>query len=127
MKFPETVIQTLKNLNSIGIEISIDDFGTGYSSLSYLKTMPVAYIKIDRSFIKDLPEDKDDRILTKAIVELSKNFGYKVIAEGVETEEQLIYLKEIKCDMVQGFISADLYLPMSWKVYSKISCKSGVY
>ncbi|ACO03067.1 MAG TPA: sensor domain-containing phosphodiesterase [Persephonella sp.] len=103
MKFPETVIQTLKNLNSIGIEISIDDFGTGYSSLSYLKTMPVAYIKIDRSFIKDLPEDKDDRILTKAIVELSKNFGYKVIAEGVETEEQLIYLKEIKCDMVQGF------------------------
>ncbi|WP_457622762.1 EAL domain-containing protein [Persephonella sp.] len=103
MKFPDIVIQTLKNLNSIGIEISIDDFGTGYSSLSYLKTMPVTYIKIDRSFIKDLPEDKDDRILTKAIVELSKNFGYRVIAEGVETEDQLTYLREISCDMVQGF------------------------
>ncbi|WP_457641937.1 EAL domain-containing protein [Persephonella sp.] len=103
MKFPESVIQTLRKLNDLGIEISIDDFGTGYSSLSYLKMMPVTYIKIDRSFIKDLPKDKDDRILTKAIIELSKNFGYKTVAEGVETKDQLIFLKEINCNMVQGF------------------------
>ncbi|WP_457623828.1 EAL domain-containing protein [Persephonella sp.] len=103
MKFPETVIQTLKKLSYEGIEISIDDFGTGYSSLSYLKMMPVGNIKIDRSFVKDLPEDKDDRILTKAIIDLSKNFGYRTTAEGVETREQLIFLKEIGCNFVQGY------------------------
>ncbi len=103
MKFPETVINVLNQLHKIGIEISIDDFGTGYSSLSYLKMMPVSYIKIDRSFIKNIPVSKSDNILVMSIINLSKSFGYKTIAEGVEKKSQMLFLQELGCDYVQGF------------------------
>ncbi|NPA16557.1 MAG: EAL domain-containing protein [Aquificae bacterium] len=104
MKFPERVISVLFSLKKSGIEISIDDFGTGYSSLSYLKIMPVSYIKIDRSFIKNIPRKREDNLLVMSIISLSKSLGYKAIAEGVEEELQALYLKEIGCDYIQGFI-----------------------
>ncbi|WP_457623920.1 putative bifunctional diguanylate cyclase/phosphodiesterase [Persephonella sp.] len=104
MRFPERVISVLSSLKKSGIEISIDDFGTGYSSLSYLKIMPVSYIKIDRSFIKNIPRKREDNLLVMSIVNLSKSLGYKTIAEGVEEKVQVLYLKEIGCNCIQGFI-----------------------
>jgi len=106
MNFPEQVSQTLQKLENLGYKSSIDDFGTGYSSLSYLKQLPLDKLKIDRSFIKDLPNDKDDQAISKAIIALGKTLNLEVLAEGVETEEQKAFLIENKCDSMQGFLFA---------------------
>ena len=100
---PEQAIQTLRQLKSMGISLSIDDFGTGYSSLGYLKRFPLDHIKIDRSFIKDIPEDNDDATITRTIIAMAHNLRLKVIAEGVETEAQLKFLREHGCDEMQGY------------------------
>lgn len=96
-------IHKLHVLKELGIHISLDDFGTGYSSLSYLKRLPVNEIKIDQSFVRDLMTDESDSIMVKAIVDLSKNFGVGVIAEGVETEEQFNQLLLFGCRQFQGY------------------------
>lgn len=106
MNFPEQVSKTLQKLENFGYKISIDDFGTGYSSLSYLKQLPLNKLKIDRSFIKDLPHDKDDQAISKAIIALGKTLNLEVLAEGVETEEQKAFLIKNKCDSMQGFLFA---------------------
>ncbi len=93
----------LEKFRELGVNLSIDDFGTGYSSLSYLKQFPVDILKIDKSFIHDITQDKDDAILTNAIIDLAHNFNLKVIAEGVETIRQLNFLKQNGCDMIQGY------------------------
>jgi diguanylate cyclase (GGDEF)-like protein len=98
--------QTLKNLleiRSLGLELAIDDFGTGYSSLSYLKNLPVTHLKIDKSFISDIPQDQNDAVLVSTILKLSHTFGFIVVAEGVETKEQWSFLEENGCDEIQGF------------------------
>ena len=95
--------QLLEFRNS-GIEVSIDDFGTGFSSLSYLKQFDIDYLKIDRSFVKDLEKSKDDKALTEAIIVMAHKLGIKTIAEGVETEAQRDLLKSFGCDYVQGFL-----------------------
>jgi len=100
---PEQAIQVLRQLKLMGISLSIDDFGTGYSSLGYLKRFPLDHIKIDRSFIKDIPEDTDDATITRTIISMAHNLRLKVIAEGVETEAQLNFLREHGCDEMQGF------------------------
>jgi diguanylate cyclase (GGDEF)-like protein/PAS domain S-box-containing protein len=97
-------IYVLKQLKDIGICISIDDFGTGYSSLSYLKKFPIDYLKIDRSFVRDILEDDNDVNIVKAIITLAHNLRLKVIAEGVETKEQLDFLMKYNCDNIQGFL-----------------------
>lgn len=99
----DNVITTLQDLNSAGIRISIDDFGTGYSSLSYLKRLPINTLKIDRSFINELPHDKDDTVIVNAIIALAKSLNIGVIAEGVENEQQLMHLKKSECDEIQGY------------------------
>jgi diguanylate cyclase (GGDEF)-like protein len=99
----EPAIATLKQLRDKGIQVSIDDFGTGYSSLSYLKTLPIDVIKIDRSFVKELPGNADDAALTVAIISLGHNLRMKVVAEGVETEEQRQFLEQVRCDEYQGY------------------------
>lgn len=95
--------ERLTELKKIGVTISIDDFGVGYTSLSYLKKLPVSIIKIDRSFVKDIPENQDHATIINAIISLAHNLDMKVVAEGVESLEQLEYLSHNQCDMVQGY------------------------
>ena len=104
MSNPELSIQKLYDIHDMGIEVAIDDFGTGYSSLSYLKKLPLDKLKIDRSFVKDIPQDEDDMAITKAIIALGKSLNLKLIAEGVETEEQRDFLIESGCELIQGYL-----------------------
>lgn len=103
IKNQEKVIKILSEIQNSGISISIDDFGTGYSSLSYLKKLPIDKIKIDRSFIKDLPQDKDSIAIVKTIIALAKNLDLGIIAEGVETKEQVDFLLAEGCEKIQGY------------------------
>ncbi|MBE0621404.1 MAG: EAL domain-containing protein [Burkholderiales bacterium] len=103
MDDPERAIRTLRQLKSMGIALAIDDFGTGYSSLGYLKRFPIDNIKIDRSFIKDIPGNSDDATITRTIIDMTHNLRLKVVAEGVETKAQLDFLREQGCDEMQGY------------------------
>lgn len=101
----ETVL-TMGELANLGISFSLDDFGTGYSSISYLKSLPVSTLKIDRSFVRDIVDDKSDRVLVETIVTMGCTLGMNVVAEGVETEEQLALLKNYGCHSYQGFLTS---------------------
>lgn len=104
MKNAESAVKTLGELKELGIKISIDDFGTGYSSLGYLKRLPIDILKIDKSFVSDVTTNPDDAALVMAIVTLAHNLKLKVVAEGVETEEQLSFLHLLRCDEWQGYL-----------------------
>jgi EAL domain-containing protein (putative c-di-GMP-specific phosphodiesterase class I) len=95
---------TMRALHCSGIRISIDDFGTGYSSLTHLKRFPINTIKIDRSFVRDITTDSDDAAIVGAIISMAHNMELNVIAEGVENEEQLEFLRKLHCDEIQGFL-----------------------
>ena len=95
---------TLRILHKAGMKISIDDFGTGYSSLNHLKRFPISSVKIDRSFIRDITTDSDDAGIIKAIIAMAHGMGLRVVAEGVETEAQLAFLRNLHCDEFQGFL-----------------------
>jgi diguanylate cyclase (GGDEF)-like protein len=107
MKNAEAAIKTLEELKKTGIRISIDDFGTGYSSLGYLKRLPIDILKIDRSFVQDVTSNPDDAALVMAIVTLAHNLRLKVVAEGVETEDQFKFLQLLKCDECQGYLFSE--------------------
>jgi diguanylate cyclase (GGDEF)-like protein len=98
----DEAIKKLQRFRQMGISVSLDDFGTGYSSLSYLKQLPIDRLKIDRSFINDIPDDEDDKAITDAIIGLAKTLKLEVIAEGVETESQVAFLGDKNCDY-QGY------------------------
>ena len=104
MRNVDTTIDTLHELKAMGVQLSIDDFGTGYSSLSYLKRLPLDALKVDRSFVKDIPADPDDMAITAAIIAMAHNLRLNVVAEGVEDRHQLNFLREHQCDMVQGYL-----------------------
>lgn len=103
MRNAEETISALDQLHELGIQISIDDFGTGYSSLSYLKRFPLDKLKIDRSFVQDITADTDDAMICRTIISMAHNLNLKVIAEGVETKEQLDLLREYGCELFQGY------------------------
>ena len=104
MRDPEQAIQTLKALASMGVKLALDDFGTGYSSLSYLKRFPIRTIKVDRSFVSDITTNRDDLEIVRAIVMLGHSLGRRIVAEGVETEEQRQLLETLGCDEIQGWL-----------------------
>jgi len=98
------MLETLESLRRSGVRLSIDDFGTGYSSLSYLKHFPVQTLKIDKSFVRDVPADQGDAAIVRAIIAMGHSLGLGIVAEGVERREQLAFLRELGCDAVQGFL-----------------------
>jgi diguanylate cyclase (GGDEF)-like protein len=104
MKNAESGVRTLTELKEMGVKMAIDDFGTGYSSLGYLKRLPIDMLKIDQSFVRDVTTDPDDAALVMAIIALAHNLRLKVIAEGVETEEQRRFLHLLRCDQWQGYL-----------------------
>lgn len=116
----EHVIDILCKLKKSGISVSMDDFGTGYSSLSYLHNLPIGCLKIDRSFIRKITVDKDSRAIAEMIISMAKQLGLKIIAEGVETEEQVVLLREWKCYNVQGFYYSRP-LPPEEAIHSRVS------
>jgi EAL domain-containing protein (putative c-di-GMP-specific phosphodiesterase class I) len=99
----ESALETLWKLNGLSIRVAMDDFGTGYSSLAYLKKFPIQLLKIDRAFVKEMDRDPEDRTIVKAIIAMAQALDIKVVAEGVEREEQLDLLKTFGCDLAQGF------------------------
>ena len=125
MHNPHNAITMLQEFNSMGIRLSIDDFGTGYSSLSYLSRFPLNTLKIDRSFVSQMLEQQQHAAIVTSIISLAHNLDLNVIAEGVETEAQREFLKEHKCNEMQGFlfsqpVSAD-DLTVMLKEYRKIA------
>ncbi|MCF6190126.1 MAG: EAL domain-containing protein [Cocleimonas sp.] len=99
----EETISELETLRELGVKISMDDFGTGYSSLSYLKKLPITTLKVDKAFISGIPNDKDDLVLVKTIINMAKSLKLEIVAEGVETHEQLIFLEAHACNIAQGY------------------------
>ena len=113
----EAAASLLEKIRDKGIQIALDDFGTGYSSLSYLRKLPIDILKIDRAFVKDMDTNEDECAIVRAILAMAHTLNLEVIAEGVETEEQLDFLKSIGCDSVQGYyfsppVHFDTYLDL---------------
>jgi EAL domain-containing protein (putative c-di-GMP-specific phosphodiesterase class I) len=109
MHNPEPLIDTLHRLRTLGVDLAIDDFGTGQTALTYLRRLPVTTLKIDRSFVGDIPGDENDAAIAKAVITLGNSLNLRVVAEGIETGEQLRFLEQNQCTIGQGyFISQPL-------------------
>lgn len=117
MQREEEAVSKLHELRAKGVRLAIDDFGTGYSSLAYLKRFPIDVLKIDKSFIDDIPFEKDDMAITKAIIEMGKALGFQVLAEGVEEIEQLEFLQQNGCDYYQGYYKSK---PLKAEEFTKL-------
>ena len=111
----EEALARLHALSAIGLKLSIDDFGTGYSSLSYLKRFPISKLKIDRSFVKGLPDDESDCTIVSATIGMASALKLTVIAEGVETDLQRAFLSNVKCDSYQGFLCSPAVSPEAFE------------
>jgi EAL domain-containing protein (putative c-di-GMP-specific phosphodiesterase class I) len=99
----ERAVKVLTAIKALGVRLAIDDFGTGYSSLAHLKRFPIDTLKVDRSFIREIPQDAEDRAIAEAIIAMGKTLSLTVVAEGVETPEQQAFLSERACDEMQGY------------------------
>ncbi len=97
-------VDKMRELKAMGVSLSIDDFGTGYSSLSALKSFPISSLKIDKSFVRDLAHNTDDQAIAMAVISLGHKLNLRVIAEGVETDQQCAFLRDNDCDEMQGYL-----------------------
>jgi EAL domain-containing protein (putative c-di-GMP-specific phosphodiesterase class I) len=113
----ENTLDTVRQLKALGVRLSIDDFGTGYSSLSYLKRFAVDRLKIDRSFVHDVNTDPDSAAIVRAVIQLARSLRLGIIAEGVETEAQLAFLRDEGCEDVQGYLLSRPLAPTALKAY----------
>ncbi len=104
MRGTDGVVQIMNELVAMGLALSMDDFGTGYSSLAYLKRFPITTLKIDRSFVVGIPLDDNDCAIARAIVTMAQQLRQEIVAEGVETAEQMQFLRALGCDQMQGFL-----------------------
>ena len=120
---PAAINPIVRELVAMGVRLTIDDFGTGYCSLTYLKELSVNALKIDRSFVHDIPADPDDCAISEAIIKLSKSLSLEVIAEGVETNEQWAFLSGHGCNLMQGFIAAKLLAPSEFSAWVAAECR----
>lgn len=118
MDDPELKIELLNKIKASGVCFSVDDFGTGYSSLSYLQRLPITELKIDRSFIVDLPENKDGGAIVSAIVAMAHSLGLKVVAEGIETQAQLDFMRTVNCDIIQGYFYSKPLNKKDFEIYA---------
>ncbi len=112
MHNPERWIEFLNSIRQTGVKIAIDDFGTGYSSLNYLRKLPIDKLKIDMSFVRDVPNDEDACAVVNSIIDLAKNMKMRTLAEGIEIQEQEKYLSQNQCDEGQGYLYSK---PMSYE------------
>lgn len=112
-------VAVLQEIRELGVHISIDDFGTGYSSFSYIKHLPVDTLKIDASFIRDIDQNKESQAIVKAILDIAQTLNLNVIAEGIESQEQLIVLSEDGCSQGQGFLFSKPLSPHEFENYFK--------
>ncbi len=103
MKHAESTVAMLQSLKAIGVRLAVDDFGTGYSSLSYLRQFPIDCLKVDQSFVHEIPAKADGALIVRAIINMANSLNKRVVAEGVETREQLEFLTEIGCTEGQGY------------------------
>lgn len=124
MRNVEASMSILERLKALGVRIAIDDFGTGYSSLSYLKRFPIDTLKIDRSFVRDISNDKENADIVKAIITLGHNLNMNVLAEGVETEEEYRFLLEHQCDEIQGYLRGRPLPPAQFLSLLQARCRS---
>jgi EAL domain-containing protein (putative c-di-GMP-specific phosphodiesterase class I) len=103
MKHAESIESVLKTLKARGVQVAIDDFGTGYSSLSYLRKFPIDALKIDQSFVRQITISPDESSIVTAIINMARNMKLRVVAEGVETQQEMLFLQDHKCDEAQGY------------------------
>jgi EAL domain-containing protein (putative c-di-GMP-specific phosphodiesterase class I) len=104
MQNPEAAVRTLQALRALGVTIAVDDFGTGYSSLSFLRRFPIDGLKIDQSFVRDVVDDENDAAIARAVIAMGRSLRLDIVAEGVETEAQLDFLRTEGCDKAQGYL-----------------------
>jgi EAL domain-containing protein (putative c-di-GMP-specific phosphodiesterase class I) len=123
MKQSDDILKLLQIMRENGVQISIDDFGTGYSSLSYLKQLPIDRLKVDQSFVRNIAKDKDDAAVVTTRIGMANNLSLNVIAEGVETVEQLEYLSKHNCREAQGFLFSH---PLPPEEISKAMSNGGI-
>ena len=120
MQDVNSTLSTLRSLKKLGLSISLDDFGTGYSSLSYLRRFPIDELKIDKSFVNDIHTDPDDAAIASAVIAMGLSLGLNVVAEGVERQEQIQLLRDMRCSQVQGYYFAR---PMDAQSFSHFQLK----
>jgi len=117
---PARAISLLESIKAMGCRIAIDDFGTGYSSLAQLKNFPIDTLKVDRSFIRDLENNQEDRAMTSAIIAMGKTLGLTIVAEGVETEAQQTFLGARACDQIQGYYFSKPLAPTQFDEFLRL-------